>query len=377
MTTTSPSIAAQVEQLHEGAAAQMPAEALAAFGAEQADLRAAGTPAGTLQPGTGMPDGNLLDVHGQPTTLAAVRGGKPAVVIFYRGGWCPYCNIALRAYEADLLPQLRTRGIELIAVSPQKPDGSLSTRQTNELSFTVVTDPGNQLARVLGILTEPTADAQAAQRTLGLNLADANTDGTPAIPMPTTVIVDAAGIARWVDVHPDYTTRSETTEILEAITNTGIAVSARQVDPHTADSDVVFDPHSLLERSQLGVLATIKSNGRPQLSPVLAFYDRAARVLYVSMTEGRAKTTNLRRDPRAALEVTDLDDHSWATAEGTARLTGPGNDPGGPEVQALVDYYRSTAGEHPDWAQYRRAMVADRRVLMAMDVERVYGQRLG
>jgi PPOX class probable F420-dependent enzyme len=143
------------------------------------------------------------------------------------------------------------------------------------------------------------------------------------------------------------------------------------------DSDLVFDPHSLLERSRLGVLATIKSDGRPQLSPVLPFYDRAAGVLYVSMTEGRAKTTNLRRDPRAALEVTGPDERSWATAEGTARLTGPGTDPDGPEVQVLVDYYRSAAGEHPDWAEYRRAMVADHRVLMAMDVERVYGQRLG
>jgi peroxiredoxin len=220
MTTTSPSIAAQVELMHQGVATQLPAEALAAFSAEQVDLRAAGAPTTTLTPGTAMPEGELLDVHGQPTTLTAARGGGPAVVVFYRGGWCPYCNIALRAYEADLLPALRTRGIELIAVSPQKPDGSLSTQQADELSFTVVSDPGNQLARALGILTAPTADAQAAQRSLGLDLTQANADGTPTIPMPTTVIVDAAGIVRWIDVHADYTTRSEVTDILAAITST-------------------------------------------------------------------------------------------------------------------------------------------------------------
>jgi PPOX class probable F420-dependent enzyme len=137
-----------------------------------------------------------------------------------------------------------------------------------------------------------------------------------------------------------------------------------------------FDPHTLLADARLGVLATIKSDGRPQLSPVTPFYDRDAGVLYVSMTEGRAKTANLRRDPRAALEVTSQDGWAWATAEGTATLTGPGTDPDGPEVQALVDYYRHASGEHPDWDEYRSVMVSDRRVLMAMTVEKVYGATL-
>jgi PPOX class probable F420-dependent enzyme len=137
-----------------------------------------------------------------------------------------------------------------------------------------------------------------------------------------------------------------------------------------------FDPHALLASSRLGVLATIKSDGRPQLSPVTPSYDRRAGVLRVSMTDGRAKTANLRRDPRAALEVTRPDGWAWATAEGTVTLTGPGTDPDGPEVDELVTYYRAAAGEHPDWAEYRAAMVADRRVLMTMGVERVYGDRL-
>jgi PPOX class probable F420-dependent enzyme len=137
-----------------------------------------------------------------------------------------------------------------------------------------------------------------------------------------------------------------------------------------------FDPRALLAGARLGVLATLKADGRPQLSPVTPFYDREATTLRVSMTEGRAKTANLRRDPRAALEVTSGDGWSWATAEGSVTLTGPSTDPDGPEVQALVDYYRAAAGEHPDWAEYRAAMVADRRVLMTMRVEKVYGARL-
>jgi PPOX class probable F420-dependent enzyme len=141
-------------------------------------------------------------------------------------------------------------------------------------------------------------------------------------------------------------------------------------------TDTEFDPRTLLAESRIGILATIKSDGLPQLSPVTPFYDRAADVVYVSMTEGRAKTANLRRDPRAVFEVTRADGWAWATAEGSVTLTGPGADPHGDEVEALVDYYRRAAGEHPDWAEYRSVMVSDRRVLMALTVSRVYGAKL-
>jgi PPOX class probable F420-dependent enzyme len=137
-----------------------------------------------------------------------------------------------------------------------------------------------------------------------------------------------------------------------------------------------FNPRTLLAESRLGVLATLKANGLPQLSPVTPFYDQDADVIYVSMTEGRAKTANLRRDPRAAVEVASSGGWAWATAEGTVTLTGPGTDPQGPEVEALVGYYRSAAGEHPDWDEYRTVMVSDRRVLMAMTVDHVYGERI-
>ncbi|MEU9334921.1 PPOX class F420-dependent oxidoreductase [Streptomyces sp. NPDC048290] len=138
-----------------------------------------------------------------------------------------------------------------------------------------------------------------------------------------------------------------------------------------------FDPHALLAERKLGVLATLKSDGRPQLSPVMPHYDPGTGLLYVSTSEGTAKVANLRRDPRAALEVTSVDSMSWATAEGTVRLTGPGTDPHGPEVEALVEYFRLAAPEeHEDWEAYRAVMVSDRRVLITMTVERVYGARL-
>jgi PPOX class probable F420-dependent enzyme len=141
--------------------------------------------------------------------------------------------------------------------------------------------------------------------------------------------------------------------------------------------DTTFDPRALLAESRLGILATIKKDGRPQMSPVTPYYDPDAEVIYVSITEGRAKTANLRRDPRPTLNVIAPDGRSWATAEGTATLTGPGTDPHGPEVEALVRYYRLAAGEHPDWDEYRQVMVSDRRVLLTMSVDHVYGAQLG
>ncbi|SHK04042.1 PPOX class probable F420-dependent enzyme [Pseudonocardia thermophila] len=140
--------------------------------------------------------------------------------------------------------------------------------------------------------------------------------------------------------------------------------------------ETTFDPRALLAEAKIGVLATIKADGRPQLSPVTPAYDPEANVIRVSMTEGRAKTRNLRRDPRATLEVTSPDGWAWATVEGTATLIGPGTDPHGPEVEALVEYYRKAAGEHPDWEEYRSVMVADRRVLMEMTIDHIYGERI-
>jgi peroxiredoxin len=221
MSTTSntdhATIADRVAQLHQGIAGQLPAEVLDVFGAEQARLEAGGVPTGVAVPGDAIRDADLLDVHGAPTSLADVIRGRGAVIVLYRGAWCPFCNLTLRAYQENLVPQLDQRGIPLVAISPQKPDGSLSAQEKNELTFTVLSDPGNQVAGALGVLTAPDEGARAAQQVIGLDLASANADGTYGIPMPTVAIVDGAGIIRWIDVHPNYTTRTEVADIVDAL----------------------------------------------------------------------------------------------------------------------------------------------------------------
>ena len=210
-------ISEQVSRLAETMAAQPPNEIMGAFAREQVDLAAKGLPAGIIEVGATLPDAELLDPHGATTSLYAALGDRLSVLVFYRGAWCPYCNIALSTYQAELVPELTARGVRLVAISPQTPDGSLSTQEKRNLTFTVLSDPGNQVAKVAGILTDPSGEVRAAQLKLGLDLTGVNADGTTGLPMPTTIIVDADHVIGWIDVHPDYTTRSEPDEILAAV----------------------------------------------------------------------------------------------------------------------------------------------------------------
>jgi uncharacterized protein len=141
----------------------------------------------------------------------------------------------------------------------------------------------------------------------------------------------------------------------------------------------VFDDKLLavIADNSLGVLATIKRDGRPQLSNVSYYFDARSLAVQVSVTEPRAKTRNLRRDPRASLLVSSDDGWSYAVAEGAAELTPPALAVDDDTVEALITLYRNIAGEHPDWDDYRQAMVTDRRVVLTMPIAHVYGMPPG
>ena len=126
-----------------------------------------------------------------------------------------------------------------------------------------------------------------------------------------------------------------------------------------------------------GVLATIKSDGRPQLSNVGYFFDPETQLIRVSVTADRAKTRNLERDPRVTLHVASKDFWTWVAVEGTADLTPVAAEPDDATVEELIVYYRGINGEHPDWDEYRAAMVADRRLVVRIRPERTYGQFRG
>ncbi|MEU9207014.1 PPOX class F420-dependent oxidoreductase [Streptomyces sp. NPDC048415] len=137
-----------------------------------------------------------------------------------------------------------------------------------------------------------------------------------------------------------------------------------------ATQDALF---KLLSEYKGGVLVTLKKDGRPQLSNVRHAYYPDERIVRVSLTDDRAKTRNLRRDPRASYHVTSEDRWAYTVAEGTAELTPVARDPHDETVEELIRAYRDVVGEHPDWDDYRAAMVRDRRLVLRLHVERVYG----
>jgi PPOX class probable F420-dependent enzyme len=130
----------------------------------------------------------------------------------------------------------------------------------------------------------------------------------------------------------------------------------------------------LLAEVNHGIVVTMRPDGRPHLSNVSHTFDPATRLVRVSVTDSRVKVRHLRRDPRASYHVASSDFWRWAVADGTAELSAVAEDPEDPTVDELVEVYRAIAGEHPDWGDFRRAMVADRRLVLRLPVERVYGQ---
>jgi peroxiredoxin len=207
----------QSEQMKAAAAEHLPADVLAVFDSSIEDLLAQGIPTDCVKAGDVLAAFTLLDAASRPVSLDEIVKCGPAVIVFYRGGWCPYCHMALRTYQQELLPQLNALGARLVAISPQSPDESLSTVEKAALGFTVLSDPGSRLADRIAIAFEQADDVLEAQRTLGLDLSTVNAEGAVRLPRPTVLIVDQTHTVRFVDVQPDYTARTEVADIIAAL----------------------------------------------------------------------------------------------------------------------------------------------------------------
>jgi peroxiredoxin len=207
----------QSDQFKLAAATQLPADVLEVFDRSIEGLLAEGIPTEVIKVGDQLESFTLEDAKGNRISLGEVVASGPAVIVFYRGGWCPYCNLALRAYQQDLVPQLDRFAARLVAISPQSPDESLSTAEKADLSFTVLSDPGSRVAKRIGIAFQQADDVLAAQRQLGLDLSAVNAEGSTYLPRPTVLVVDHDRFVRFVDVQPDYTARTEVADIVGAL----------------------------------------------------------------------------------------------------------------------------------------------------------------
>jgi PPOX class probable F420-dependent enzyme len=142
----------------------------------------------------------------------------------------------------------------------------------------------------------------------------------------------------------------------------------------STDTDTQRPLLELVASQNKAILATVKRDGRPQLSNVLYAWDPDTRTARVSVTADRAKTRNAARDPRVSLHVSAPDFWSYAVVEGDAQLSAVAADPHDAAVDELVETYRTATGhEHEDWDEFRRAMIEERRQVLRLRADRVYG----
>lgn len=196
--------------------AALPPHVFDAIGGSIETLRASGLADRAVGVGGHVALPVLDTVEGLPVDLADTAAGRPVVLVFYRGGWCPYCNVTLRAY-AKALPAFEAAGAALIAVTPEAPAHAAATARDNDLRFPVAVDKGNRFARSLGLVFSVPDDLVPLYRDIGLDVAARNGEGGHDLPIPATYVLTPEGRVAWAHVDPDFTTRADPDDALAAV----------------------------------------------------------------------------------------------------------------------------------------------------------------
>jgi peroxiredoxin len=206
-------LSAQLQQVTEHVRSVAPAQVLALLEAGNNEVAATGIEDNSLKVGAALPDFALPNATGTTIRSADLRREGLLLISFYRGDWCPYCNLELKALQAQL-PQIEEAGAQLVAISPQTPDHSLSTQQKNELAFHVLSDAGNSYAKKLGIVFSLPQALRPVYQGFGIDLEAHNGDGSFELPVPATFLISSEGrvLERFVNV--DYRQRLEPSIVL-------------------------------------------------------------------------------------------------------------------------------------------------------------------
>ena len=199
------SLQAQIAEYDKQKNASAPKEILELMASTTHELMEAGLANDALQVGDYAPDFSLPNVHGELVTLAEMLAHGPVVLNFYRGGWCPYCNYELRAFEE-------------VAISPETPDNSLTTKDKNELSYAVLSDVGNNVSNDYGLVYSLDERLRPVYKNSGVDLPATNGDDTFNLPMPATYVINQSGEIVYAFVSEDYTKRAEPSEVVKILT---------------------------------------------------------------------------------------------------------------------------------------------------------------
>jgi peroxiredoxin len=211
-----PTLARQLADYKAGFKQRVAPEREAMMEAATADLKATGIEARALQVGARAPELSLPDATGKPVALSLLWQRGPLVLIFYRGGWCPYCNLELRAWQQQLAA-LKHLGASLAAISPQTPDNSLSTAQKNELAFPVLSDSSLAAAEAFGVAFTLPPELVDLYGQVGNDLPVLNGNGQWTLPLPATYVIDRDGRIVFAHIEADYRERAEPADVMRAV----------------------------------------------------------------------------------------------------------------------------------------------------------------
>ncbi|GJE03631.1 peroxiredoxin-like family protein [Methylobacterium isbiliense] len=210
------SLAEHIAEFTSAMTKQAPPEVVAKLGIELEKLASSGIAKQALATNGKAPDFSLPDTQGRPTALSSLLARGPVVLTFYRGGWCPFCDLQLRAYQR-ILPEIHGLGAELVAISPQTADYALSDVEKKQLTPPVLHDSGNRVARSYGLVFTLSDALKELQTGFGNPLPKFNGDQSWELPMPGTFVLDRDGSVKFAHVDPNYMVRAEPAAILDVL----------------------------------------------------------------------------------------------------------------------------------------------------------------
>ena len=189
---------------------------VAIFDADTESFISSGDAPQGIQVGDQLASFELPNQLGQTISLDELQGDSNIVISFYRGGWCPYCNIELCVLQ-QALPEFKSHGARLIAISPQLPDESMSTAEKNELSFPVLSDAGNKVAREFGLVFTLSEQLRPLYESFNIDLPATNGDKSFELPIPATFIIDSDGVVKGAFVNADHKQRMDPSDIINVL----------------------------------------------------------------------------------------------------------------------------------------------------------------
>lgn len=214
--TTQTSLLSQLKEYQNGFKQKASQDVVDVMTQATTELDSSGIVNNSLKVGDKAPDFELPGATGEPVKLSSLLAKGPVVINFYRGQWCPYCNLELRVFQ-QLLPEFQQENAQVIAISPELPDNSLSVTEKHDLAFPVLSDVGNTVARSYGLIFALAESLRPLYKGFGIDIPASNGDDTYELPVPATYVIDESGTVRYAYANADYTLRAEPAEVLAAV----------------------------------------------------------------------------------------------------------------------------------------------------------------